>query len=168
MTGGRGEQTVTDTATFAGLLRRARRHAGLTQQQLADFATVSVRAVRDLETGRSLAPRRETVLLLAAQLGLSRPALARFEELAASGRSGPGRTGRGLAAEIAGIWHRCGDPVVWLTPADLADRAPAVPDAERALLVLEGADTLADRAEDVVRLLRDRPGLRVVTTGRSA
>ncbi len=55
---------------FGELLRTHRIHAGLTQQQLADFAMLSVRAIRDLECGRTRSPRAETVRLLADGLRL--------------------------------------------------------------------------------------------------
>ncbi|MEV8321022.1 helix-turn-helix domain-containing protein [Streptomyces sp. NPDC059900] len=58
------------TAAFAELLRRHRERSGLTQQQLADFATLSVRAIRDLESGRVRRPRRDSVGLLADALRL--------------------------------------------------------------------------------------------------
>ncbi|MFY1676227.1 helix-turn-helix domain-containing protein [Streptomyces sp. WMMC905] len=38
---------------------------GLTQQQLADFAALSVRTIRDLEHGRVERPRQDTLRLLA-------------------------------------------------------------------------------------------------------
>ncbi|SUO95685.1 helix-turn-helix domain-containing protein [Streptomyces griseus] len=62
-----------ETASFAELLKRHRGRRGLTQQQLADFATLSVRAIRDLESGRVRRPRRESVGLLADALRLSDP-----------------------------------------------------------------------------------------------
>ncbi|MFJ9622962.1 helix-turn-helix domain-containing protein [Streptomyces sp. NPDC101181] len=62
-----------DTASFAELLKNHRSRYGLTQQQLADFATLSVRAIRDLESGRVRRPRRESVGLLADALRLSDP-----------------------------------------------------------------------------------------------
>ncbi|WP_245886722.1 helix-turn-helix domain-containing protein [Umezawaea tangerina] len=62
-----------DTASFAELLKRHRGRSGLTQQQLADFATLSVRAVRDLESGRVRRPRRESVRLLADAFRLGGP-----------------------------------------------------------------------------------------------
>ncbi|MCE7081087.1 helix-turn-helix transcriptional regulator [Streptomyces sp. ST2-7A] len=154
--------------SFGELLRAARRDRGLTQQQLADFATVSVRTVRDLETGRCRAPRPGTVRLLARQLGLSGAERERFEELAHRGSARPAQRpgpppagpGRGLAAQIAGLWHRSGDPVLWLSPDG---KLPALSDPTRTLLVIDGGDPAA-RPEDVVRLLRTCPGLRVVTT----
>ncbi|MGA6875840.1 helix-turn-helix domain-containing protein [Streptomyces pratensis] len=59
-----------ESASFADLLKRHRGRSGLTQQQLADFATLSVRAIRDLESGRVRRPRRESVGLLADALRL--------------------------------------------------------------------------------------------------
>src|SRR5947209_5732473 len=63
-----------DTATslsFAALLRRHRLAAGLTQEQLAERARLSRRAVSDLERGLRTAPRQDTVDLLAAALALT-------------------------------------------------------------------------------------------------
>jgi transcriptional regulator with XRE-family HTH domain len=78
---------VTDRPrTFASLLQSCRATAGLTQQQLADFAALSVRAVRDLEHGRAERPRRDTVRLLADALRLDPEQRAEFER-AARGRS---------------------------------------------------------------------------------
>ena len=57
--------------TFAELLRRARRAAGLTQEELADRAALSVRGICDLERGARRAPRAETVDALAQALRLS-------------------------------------------------------------------------------------------------
>jgi DNA-binding SARP family transcriptional activator/DNA-binding XRE family transcriptional regulator len=55
----------------AALLRDRRRAAGLTQQQLATAAGVSVGALRDLEQDRTSRPRRDTVWRLRAALGLN-------------------------------------------------------------------------------------------------
>lgn len=68
--------------SFGKFLQTSRRRRGLTQQQLADLATLSVRAVRDLESDRVRAPRRETVRLLARELRMSEHARKRLEALA--------------------------------------------------------------------------------------
>ena len=60
-----------EAGRFGALLQYCRRRAGLTQTQLADFSTISVRAIRDLEAGRARRPRRDTVRLLADALRLS-------------------------------------------------------------------------------------------------
>lgn len=51
-------------------LREQRNMAGLNQRELADAAGVSVGALRDLEQGRTLWPRWETVQALTSALGL--------------------------------------------------------------------------------------------------
>ncbi|MFL1378421.1 MULTISPECIES: helix-turn-helix domain-containing protein [unclassified Nocardiopsis] len=70
---------------FDHLVLRYRTRAGLTQQELADFSTISVRAIRDLEHGRAQRPRRDTVRLLADALRLNDRDRARLE--AAAGRT---------------------------------------------------------------------------------
>ncbi|MFR9758151.1 helix-turn-helix domain-containing protein [Streptomyces sp. TR06-5] len=68
--------------TFGTVLRTHRRRAGMTQQQVADLATLSVRAVRDLESGRARRPRRATVQLLSDVLRLSGGTRTAFEAAA--------------------------------------------------------------------------------------
>ncbi|MFB7511851.1 MULTISPECIES: helix-turn-helix domain-containing protein [unclassified Streptomyces] len=63
-------QSAQSTAGFGELLRVWRERVGLTQQVLADHATLSVRAIRDMESGRVQRPRQETVRLLADALRL--------------------------------------------------------------------------------------------------
>jgi tetratricopeptide (TPR) repeat protein/transcriptional regulator with XRE-family HTH domain len=70
--------------TFADLLRQLRTGAGLTQEELAEAASVSVRSVRDLERGRVATPQKETVRLLADALALTGPPRAGFEAAARS------------------------------------------------------------------------------------
>ena len=55
---------------FGGLLRQLRDDAGLTQEELAEAAQVSLRAVSDLERGINRTARKDTALLLAGALGL--------------------------------------------------------------------------------------------------
>jgi WD40 repeat protein/transcriptional regulator with XRE-family HTH domain len=59
---------------FGGLLRRLRDDARLTQDELAEAAGVSQRAISDLERGINRTARKDTALLLAAALGLGGPA----------------------------------------------------------------------------------------------
>lgn len=56
--------------SFGELLRRYRIAAGLTQEELAERAGLSRRAVGSLETGERLSPHRETVSLLSKALNL--------------------------------------------------------------------------------------------------
>ncbi|MFF4896125.1 helix-turn-helix domain-containing protein [Streptomyces sp. NPDC001068] len=67
---------------FGELLRYRRERAGMTQQCLADHATLSVRAVRDMEAGRVRRPRHETVRLVADALRLTGGARSAFEAAA--------------------------------------------------------------------------------------
>jgi tetratricopeptide (TPR) repeat protein/transcriptional regulator with XRE-family HTH domain len=75
-------------ATFADLLRRQRRSAGLTQEELAAAAGLSVRAVSDLERGLRRSPHQDTVQLLADALGLGEADRAALATAAKRGRSG--------------------------------------------------------------------------------
>lgn len=67
---------------FGVLLKSHRIRRGTTQRQLADLSTVSIRAIRDLELGRSRRPRRDTVRLIADGLGLGSRERARLEAAA--------------------------------------------------------------------------------------
>ncbi|MFI7680582.1 helix-turn-helix domain-containing protein [Actinophytocola sp. NPDC049390] len=72
-----------DQTSFSELLRNHRHSLGRTQRQLAASSMVSVRAIRDLEHGRVNRPRRDTVRLIAAGLGLTGQARTDFERAAA-------------------------------------------------------------------------------------
>jgi transcriptional regulator with XRE-family HTH domain len=61
---------------FGALLRGLRDEAGLTQDELAEAARVSQRAISDLERGINATARKDTALLLAGALGLDGPAAA--------------------------------------------------------------------------------------------
>src|SRR5256714_764564 len=74
--------TTGSAQRFGDLLRRHRLEAGLTQEELAAQAGLSVRGLSDLERGARLAPRRETVQLLAEALHLSAAERTRLEAAA--------------------------------------------------------------------------------------
>jgi non-specific serine/threonine protein kinase len=59
------------SAPFGDLLRRHRQAAGLTQEELAERAGLSRRGIADLERGARQTPRKDTVALLVAALGLA-------------------------------------------------------------------------------------------------
>lgn len=63
---------------FGDILRRRRIAAGLTQEQLAERATLSARAISDLERGVNRAPQPGTLDLLAEALALSAEERAEF------------------------------------------------------------------------------------------
>jgi tetratricopeptide (TPR) repeat protein/transcriptional regulator with XRE-family HTH domain len=77
-------------AAFAELLRELRTDAGLTQEDLAAAAGVSVRAISDLERGVNHSARKDTARLLADALRLSGQARAGFEAVARGRDRWPG------------------------------------------------------------------------------
>ena len=68
--------------SFAGLLRRLREQAPLTQEELAEAAGLSPRSVSDLERGIHPTARKDTALLLADALSLAGPACELFVTVA--------------------------------------------------------------------------------------
>jgi LuxR family maltose regulon positive regulatory protein len=85
---------------FGDLLRRHRVLAGITQEELAQRARLSARAISDLERGVKRTPSRDTVRLLVEALGVSGEARAAFVSTARepSGRPSPEPVGRPRAA----------------------------------------------------------------------
>ncbi len=74
--------TTLHTLTFAAVLKRARRAAGLTQAELAERAGLSPEAISALERGVNRSPRRETVALLVDALGLDGVERVQLEQAA--------------------------------------------------------------------------------------
>ena len=66
------------TLGFAGLLRRLRAEAQLTQEELAKAAGLSPRSVSDLERGINRTARKDTAVQLAGALGLAEPVRSLF------------------------------------------------------------------------------------------
>jgi tetratricopeptide (TPR) repeat protein/transcriptional regulator with XRE-family HTH domain len=85
-----------DGAGFGARLRACREAAGLSQQELADRSGLSIRAVSNMERGRTQWPYRDSLSRLADALGL--PGKARAEFLAAVPRR---QLTRPLAAQDA-------------------------------------------------------------------
>jgi tetratricopeptide (TPR) repeat protein/transcriptional regulator with XRE-family HTH domain len=77
--------------SFAGLLRQLRAEAKLTQEELAEAASLSPRSVSDLERGISRTAHKDTALLLAGALSLAGPVRELFVAAA---------RGRGPAADV--------------------------------------------------------------------
>ncbi|MFI6262128.1 helix-turn-helix domain-containing protein [Micromonospora sp. NPDC051006] len=71
---------------FGLLLRRHRSDAGLTIEELSAASGVSVRAISDMERGRSHVPQRRTVEALVRGLGLPESAATALREAARAGR----------------------------------------------------------------------------------
>ena len=63
---------------FSRVVFGRRLRLGLTQEELAERSGLSVRSVRDLESGRVRTPRQQTVRLLADVFGLHGPDRERF------------------------------------------------------------------------------------------
>jgi DNA-binding SARP family transcriptional activator/Tfp pilus assembly protein PilF len=110
-----------------GLIRAHRREAGLTQQQLADAAGVSVGVVRDVEQGRTMSLQAGSARRLAVALGLDRRQAGELSRAARgpaslSADAGlPGRPG-GLQISVLGplaAWRR-GAPVALGPPMQRA------------------------------------------------
>src|SRR5579859_6216485 len=72
---------------FGALVRQLRAEAGLTQEELAEAASLSPRSVSDLERGIHLTARKDTAELLAGALGLAGAARPLF--VAAARGRGP-------------------------------------------------------------------------------
>lgn len=69
-------------ATFGALLKRLRSDAGLTQEELAQRAHVSVKGISSLERGVNRAPHKDTFLMLARALDLTSSDQAALAEAA--------------------------------------------------------------------------------------
>ncbi len=82
---------ATDGASqFASLLRRYRRRSGLTQEELAQRAGLSLASISLLERGLTRAPHKDTVELLIAALELAPDEAANFTQAARRVRSSAG------------------------------------------------------------------------------
>jgi DNA-binding SARP family transcriptional activator/tetratricopeptide (TPR) repeat protein/DNA-binding XRE family transcriptional regulator len=86
------------SAGLGALVARYRRRAGLTQQQAADRARISLGALRDIEQGRVTRPRSDALARLAAALQLRPAELAEF----AGPSNGDRRTGPELRLGVLG------------------------------------------------------------------
>lgn len=98
---------------FADLLRSLRVAAGLSQEELADRAGLSVRTLSDLERGLHRAPHRDTLVRLAAAMAL---ASEDQENLLLAGRKGSHRLLRASAPKASAM---DADEVSLESPVDL-------------------------------------------------
>ncbi|MFF7337764.1 helix-turn-helix domain-containing protein [Streptomyces sp. NPDC008163] len=88
------QDTPATTAPLGSLIRGHRLRIGLTQRELADLSTISVRAIRDLEKGKAQRPRTDTVRLIADALRLGPRARAALEAAARRGSRAEGEVRR--------------------------------------------------------------------------
>ncbi|MEW2621546.1 helix-turn-helix domain-containing protein [Streptomyces sp. NPDC048106] len=131
------------TGDFGQRLRHLRARAGLSQEALSHAAGVSVRALADMERGRTRGPQRRTVQVLAEALGLDDEEAAGLEKSAALGRPRP-RTASGPAA-----------PVALALPRDIQDFTARGPALARLLELAQEAG--GDRP--AVAVVAGQPGL---------
>ncbi len=125
---------------FGGLLRQLRAEAGLTQEELAEAASLSPRSVSDLERGINRTARKDTAELLASALGLAEPARPVFVAAA---------RGRAPAEEVVAALREAAVPE---GPAP-GPYLGLVPFEERDARLFYGRDQLADQ---LVRRLAER------------
>lgn len=74
---------------FAQLLRTLRERACLTQEELAERSGLSIRAISDLERGRTAKPQRKSVSLLADALRIEGEGMEKFRRIARRRVAGP-------------------------------------------------------------------------------
>ncbi|MET7334470.1 helix-turn-helix transcriptional regulator [Nonomuraea sp. NPDC005650] len=110
---------------LADLVRAHRGRARLTQEELAERASLSVRALRDLERGRTRFPRRTSLRRLAAALDLTDADRVAFEAIT---------RGPVLPAAEAGPWEL---PAV--SRSVLIERVPLLREVEDAVSHASGA-----------------------------
>ncbi|MFJ8622581.1 ATP-binding protein [Kitasatospora sp. NPDC093550] len=173
-----GADAGTDTGEFSRLLSSHRVAAGLTQEELAAAAGVSLRALGDMERGRTRGPQRRTVRALAVALGLDGERSEALDRAAQSGRPRGVRPGsarvaaqaapRGplpvappsagvpvAAAASAAAPPRAGGPSALALPRDIADFTAR----ESALAALLGLASEERPAHPRVVLVSGQPGL---------
>lgn len=131
---GLGGMVRTHPSAFGSLLRRHRTAAGLTQEELAERARLSARAVSDLERGVRRTPYRDTVQQLADALELTVEERAAFDAARRSSETSP----------PPALSPACGPPLVNL------------PDEPTSFIGRQ------EEIAAVISLLR-RPGFRLVT-----
>ena len=88
---------------FADLLLDLRVQAGLSQEELADRAGLSVRSIREMEAGRVARPRKESVRLLASALGLQPDDTEHFLAAAGHGSARPVVRPTVAAAQVVSV-----------------------------------------------------------------
>lgn len=125
--------------SFATLLRQLRAEAGLTQEELAEMAALSVRSVSDLERGVSVTARKETARLLADALNLTGPSRAMFDAAARGIAASDTRASTGQAPAAAASGPVPAVAAVHALPRDAASFTGRVPELDQLMSELESA-----------------------------
>ncbi|MFE2283285.1 helix-turn-helix domain-containing protein [Streptomyces sp. NPDC059443] len=119
----------TDGPGFGEVLRRHRRAARLTLEQLAEVSGVSARTLSDMERGRSKGPQARTVTALADALKLDDGGRARLVELARDGRLRDHWTRRSGLCELPRLvedFTGRAEELIWLSDLVYAESSPGV------------------------------------------
>ena len=124
---------------FAGLLRQLRAGARLTQEELAEAAGISTRAVSDLERGVNRTAHKDTAQLLAAALGLDGPAGELFVA-AARGRAPAEEV---LTAQQGGVRGTLAAAATRALPRDTASFTGRAAELARLLGEIGGLEAVA-------------------------
>jgi transcriptional regulator with XRE-family HTH domain len=109
--------SASEAGDFASLLRALRERACFTQEELAERSGLSVRAISDLECGRTSTPHRNSVALLAAALRVEGELLEKFRRVARR-RIGSTRLRAAPRSALAGGPH--GDRADTVVPTGLS------------------------------------------------
>jgi transcriptional regulator with XRE-family HTH domain len=155
----RSAQGTQMTRSFADLLREYRRAAGKTQEELAERAGISPRALRKLESGASQVPRRDTMRLLAQALNLEEPERARLQ---ASVRRSPSLATRPPYSPFAASHPHVEAEAAFLDLTNHLTHAVPFPYAEAIALMVHG-DLLAARGEWDEALARHEAALTILS-----
>jgi tetratricopeptide (TPR) repeat protein/transcriptional regulator with XRE-family HTH domain len=160
---------VEETRSFGELLRGHRHAAGMTIEELSEASGVSVRAIGDMERGRSRGPQRRTVAALADALGLAASDREALNETAKAGRPRSVTPPGGGCELPRAVGDFAGRRAELARLEELADEAagdgPAVaatisggPGLGKTTLVIRAAESMAERFPDG-RLFLDLRGM---------
>ncbi len=148
---GEGRWAVTEQSlSFAGLLRQLRGQAKLTQEELAEAAGLSPRAVSDLERGIHRTAHKDTAMLLAGALGMAESVGVVFAEAA---------RGRTAAVDVLTAMKGAGQPLAGVLPRlwNIPARNPAFTGREDLLAAVR--DRLQAGYSTVVQALHGMGGV---------